>query len=372
VKYAQGGVTGKTGQVVKVEVPVHGTPAPKAAPKAAPKKQAKPEATTGRTRMSIWCFGNPFLGAAPKVDPGVLDKIKEARVDDVSLVNTLAPPDSNWAPGGVVKDTGVSWSDGFMGLFKKMREEYLTNLVTACHDRGIQLMLGYCIGNSNDPKDAIGNAYAKNFTGWLAALSEDQVKAHARAVAAFVKQYKADGIGFDLEITSLGEGHRANLRTLYSTIASELQDVNGLVSYANAPFTSEGHVDGTPAMSGMRIQDFNLARDIPNLVARPMCYDTNALDYGLIQRSLDWALGGAGLKPSQLQLGLYACDPKPRGKGGTQATKEFIESQMQPKRVGMIHYQVPAGKWTGSKMDHGDAVSALAHVAEFEGLLNKG
>jgi hypothetical protein len=129
-----------------------------------------------RTRMSIWCFNAPFIKAGTTLDDSVLDKVKAARIDDVSLVYTVAPPASNW---GKTTGTAIGWSAGLLGTFPAMRDGYLKNLVAGLQGRGVQVMLGYCIGNSNSnttqaQRDA--NNYAKAFAGWLGGLTDQQVK----------------------------------------------------------------------------------------------------------------------------------------------------------------------------------------------------
>ena len=337
-----------------------------AAPQAAPAK--------GRTRMSIFCFGTPFIkgfsGSGVQLDDAVLDKLVESRVDDVSLVNTLAPPESNWAPGGVVKDTAIAFSSGFRPAAQsKYSADFLDKLIAGCHARNVQVMIGYCIGN--DPNNKSGDSYCKNFTDWLAAMSADQVKAHAQAVVDFVNKVQADGITFDLEIVSLGAAQKDNLWLFYKTLAEMMP--NKMVAYATGPFTEEGKVDGVDCMSGIQIQSYTLAKQAPNLVARPMCYDEHAFDLGVIQRSIDYALGAAGLSASQIQMGIYCTDPNPKSKnGGTQPTLQFTRDVMAPKRVSMIYYQVPGGTWNGSKMDTSPSITALAHVKDFEALMNPG
>jgi hypothetical protein len=373
-----------------------GEPAPQAQQQQAqaaaePQQPAPQAATSGRTRMSIFCFGTPFIkgfgGSGVELDEGVLDKVVESRVDDVSLVNTLAPPESNWAQGGVVKDTAVAFSSGFRPASQgKYSADYLDKLIAACHARKVQVIIGYCIGN--DPSNKSGDSYCKGFTDWLAAMSADQVKAHAQAVVDFIDKVQADGITFDLEIVSLGQAQKDNLWLLYKTLAEKMP--GKMVAYATGPFTEEGKVDGVDCMAGIQIQSYLLAKQAPNLVARPMCYDEHAFALPIIGRSIDYALGAAGLTAAQIQMGIYCTDPyaqephggpqvpcsamkgKPRSPAGTEATLAFTKDVMAPKRVSMVYYQVPGGNWTGSKMDLSGAITALAHVKDFEALMNPG
>ncbi len=316
--------------------------------------------------MSIWSFGAPFVKSLTTkvgLDTAQLDLIKRARVDDLSLVNTISADERNWKGGGAA----VAWSDAFRpgGLSKgqqplldNVRGDYISRLVEELHARGVQVLLGYTIGN--DPNDKRGDEYCRGFTNWLASIGEQQVRDHAKAVSDFVVKYDADGIGFDLEITSLGAAQKNNLGLLYASVCENLKSRAGIVSYATAPFTAEGKVDGVDCMAGIQAQPFAFARDTPNLIARPMCYDTLDFSFELVGRSVEYALGAAGLKPWQIQMGIYGGAPR---HGGPAATQAFVAKTLGPRRMGMVMYQVPAGP---------GAVSALGHTADFEKALNPG
>ena len=92
-----------------------------------------------------------------------------------------------------------------------------------------------------------------------------------------------------------------------------------------------------------------------------MCYQVDDFDWGIIQRSIDYAFGDAGLDVSQIQFGIYGGAP---AHGGPSATLGFLAKAMQPKRISMIHYQVPP--------DAEHAKTALMHVKDFEAALNPG
>lgn len=299
-----------------------------------------------RARMSVWCFGSPFLNDphSYKPDKTQLDRIAAARIDDVSLVDTICAAESNWAKDSTSVD--VVWSDrlrpGGLGprdaKLAGVRDQYIKDLVAELHARNAQLVLGYTIGNEGTQKPNPANdAYCRGFTTWLKGLTPDRVRAHAEAIAAFVAKYDADGIGFDLEIDTLGPDQKDNLALLYREVSNALAPRNGIVSYATAPFTSEGMVDTSPTLQGARTQPFSLARDIPNLIARPMCYIQDPIAFATIERSVDYAMGAAGLDPSQIQYGIYGLAPK---QGGPAATAKFCTNKLRPNRIGMVWYQV--------------------------------
>ncbi len=323
-----------------------------------------------RVRMSVWCFGAPFMNDPHSfnVDSKQLALLAAARIDDVSMVDTICAKESNWTDGG--GGTDVAWTGRLRpgGVasgdprLEDVRDTYIKNLVAGLRANKVQLILGYTIGNEGHSKPkpgeepAASDTYCKGFTDWLRAASPDVIREHARAIAAFVEKYDAAGIGFDLEITSLGDAHRANLALLYREVSDQLAPRNGIVSYATAPFTEEGKVDGIPCLSGIQAQPFSLARDIPNLIARPMCYDTLPFKFETIGRSVDYAVGAAGLDPAQIQYGIYGHAP---GKGAGAAI-DFCSNKLRPNRIGMVWYQVSQASSVATTTLTGDCKNAEA------------
>jgi hypothetical protein len=89
-----------------------------------------------------------------------------------------------------------------------------------------------------------------------------------------------DGIGFDLEINTLGERHAANLEILFYELATLLAQQNRILSYATAGFLN----DGETTLSFMKAQPFRLAKIAPNIIARPMAYDDGTNGEALARR----------------------------------------------------------------------------------------
>jgi hypothetical protein len=369
-------------------------------------------------RLSAWCFGSPFLGSSfggVTLDDTTLKAVKDARIDDVSMVNTLVSPDDNWILNGntvTVRGTIVRWSDAFRpgGIPKNdptldpTRESYLKQLVTKLHDPGfggrkVQLILGYTIGNKGkepqpppappaDASEEVKDKFAKDFAqftkdhadwvevetfckgwaAWLKALTAQQVRDHALALASTVNILGADGLGFDIENTFMGAGRVANLDLLYKETADAMVPLNGIVYFANGPFTVDGvqcasHKANVAVLTHMQCQPYGMAAGIPNLMARPMCYDTFAYDFkpGLVDSitcALSTASGGGGLDPSQVQFGIDV------GTASLSETLDFCTNNLRPNRIGFVVYQI--------SQDNNAAQSTLKKCIDIEKALNDG
>jgi hypothetical protein len=308
---------------------------------------------SSRLRLSIWTFTPPFTS---KVTPGTVELdsaqvqlLKDADVDDVSLVYTIAW-DTRAKPSDPAKPP--KWHDFFTPAgqtSEALRTNYLKGLVAALHPR-VQVIAGFELVRGTpsdaqkkaDRKDAALGASAADFANWLAGASPDDIKKYAQSINTFFESrgIDVDGIGYDFEFDQLTLRHKDNLALLYRETSRAVAHHNGLVSYANAPFKE----DGVNSYGFMKVQPFALAATAPNLLARPMCFDAvNSTSVPNIEASIACALrdpgdtanrGGAGLHPSQVQFGIWA----DKVQGGLE---DLCRRVLRPNRIGVIVYNLP-------------------------------
>src|SRR5262249_37574676 len=152
---------------------------------------------SSRLRMSVWTFGAPFIktttDSTVTLDQPLLDLLRQARLDDVSLVRTVTLDPAN--------PPGIQWAGSFRPAAKPklrepyLREPYLRSLIKALHAIGVQVIAGYEIVESGKKRTPLG----MKFTDWLAKASAEEIEKHATAIAAFFddRGLDIDGIGFD-------------------------------------------------------------------------------------------------------------------------------------------------------------------------------
>jgi hypothetical protein len=312
-----------------------------------------------RLRVSVWAFGAPFAAKKTgsdgvELNKSLLTKLEKARIDDVSLVHTLAFDYST---------QGVRWSDGFKPLGETNRRKgYCAELIRSLHAIGVQVLAGYTMVEGTRPdKSTEDFPVVTQFANWLAGADEGKITKHAQAIAAFFEKNGTpfDGLGFDIETKKIKKSHRDNLGLLFKKIAEALSDRNAFVTYANLPFLKK---DGEEGDEFMKAQPYAHAALGPNIVARPMCYGgvsvtdekkvtttiQDSRTYDAVETSVACALAkpkdGGGLHPAQLQMALWprkidehadAKEPNwPRA-------DEWCRKILRPNRVGLMLYPLP-------------------------------
>ena len=341
-----------------------------------------PVTISTRLRLSIWAFTPPLTTGKVtsdkiEIDAGAVGLLKNANVDDLSLVWTVTW-DKRDKPTDPAKPP--KWHDGFIPRgqsSEKQRTNYLKGLVAALHP-DVQVIAGFEIVRATPAnesqaarekrrnamtqkqrdaedaaasKDAALKELAADFAAWLLKASADDIKKYAQSINAFFESrgIDVDGIGYDFEFDGLDQSHSSNLALLYQETSRAVAHHNGLVSYANAPFQQ----DGVNSNAFMVPQPFAIARSELNLLARPMCFDgKTSSSVGDITASIACALrdpadktakGGAGLSPSQVQFGIWA----DKVTGGAVA---LCTNVLRPNRVGLIVFNLPPAGADATKM----------------------
>lgn len=288
-------------------------------------------ALSTRVRLSLWAFPYPFADARGQLDSEYLNLVQKAGIDDVTVVYGLlwnekkTPPDVRWMSGSPAVGR---WRD----------------LIDELHQRGVQFHLGYTIGDFG--------TYSDQFVEWLDKAEEKDINAHAESIIGFLDGNKlaVDGLGFDLEISELGKrtNHARNLTQLYRKTAELFAARNGVVSYATGPFTAQYQAQ----LPHTAVQPYSLVHGVPNLIARPMCYDgVTAFPHQTVADSIDFALRpaaekGVGIHPAQLQTAIWAAEAEKQV-----SMKDYCTKLLAPNRVGLMVYRMepdpakrPAGK----------------------------
>jgi len=301
-----------------------------------------------RVRLSVWVFYPPFMKGLIKqddasLDEGLLDKFAASRIDDLSLVSTIGWDESGWdvaVKQDKVADFAprVTWRDFAPGGVTGRAAKYLKRLVDALHARGRQVQAGW----ASVDKGTSSGTYNRKWTSFLKQASAAQIDALAAdAVDFFYRQgIEVDGIGYDFEVNSLGADQAVNLARLYERTAAAIRGrrLDGFVTYANAPFAT----DGKGQLGFMNVQPYRLARDVPNLFPRPMCFDEHTASPATIRTSVACVLrkatdnDGGGLHPSQIQFGLFA-----RELEKSNQFTALLDDSFRPNRIGVILYQFP-------------------------------
>jgi hypothetical protein len=262
--------------------------------------------------------GFKYSGGKPNgctIDTDLVSGMAKARIDSFALVSSLSfdpanPKKPQWimAPGGM----------------KSMTVPYLQALCTELHNQKIRCEAGFAIVNNGNET----NATSKGFVQWIASASDADITAYAKALDdAFTENnIDIDGLTFDLEVNGLNGSHRDNIGLLLQRTAEAMQHRNGIISYDNAPFTT----DGTGSTSPMAAQPFAHAGKHKNILARPMCYDAvNSTPFDRIASSMACAKNACG--SSQAQFGIWAAKVNM-----TQVCQEARKNQ-----IGVMLYTFP-------------------------------
>lgn len=321
-----------------------------------------------RLRMSAWVFHSPFVKRISGDDDIILDEesvaaMGESCLDDLSIVSTIG-----WVEGS--NPPKVGWRDHRPGGSEKRSAKYLAKVVNALHAHGIQVQAGW---SSVDLKTG-SSPYNRAWTKFLATATPGDIQTLAESALQFFasRGIDIDGIGFDFEINSLGVPQAANLALLYQKTAEVFRDHkrDAFVTYANAPFDQDGQ--GKPGF--MNVQPFALARDVPNLFARPMCFDEHTISAGEIRKGVACAVrqassnSGGGLHPAQAQFGLFA-----RELDNAKEFESLVTDTLRPNRIGLMLYQLPKFRVINSKkgiFDRTPVLNYLADCRKWNDLLN--
>jgi hypothetical protein len=287
MKYTPGGISVKAGAACTVEVSAQGNGAQ-------PARNA--DGAGKRLRVSAW-MDHPATAYGRWIDitKGTFQEdesmIRAARgaLDDITFLGGI------W----MSKTRGVTWRvDSVVNFLRKAIE--------VCHQNGVQLFLGYTMGDEG----GLVSPRGKLFREWIhdPAASGVTLAKHAEDICTFVFDvggYDVDGIAFDIELNGLKPEDADNFGRFYAALAELLAARNKVLSIA----TGVGNVNDESAwLGGFRAQPFRLAKGHPNFLIRPMAYDNFALDDAAFfqwhKDIVDYALHRVGLDPAQFQLGL--------------------------------------------------------------------
>lgn len=294
------------------------------------------------------------------------------------------------------QDMNVVWDplvlSGFTGKDGiKVRQAFFQAAVDACHEHGIQCLLGYTMMNPNLPASRF-----KSFNEWLAARAfpKIELKDHARKIARFLNDNvpECDGISLDIEGLTSGIPVGKNLpeklkqqqiarkedvlnrmieryQVFLEALADELADGNKIVGVATAGLTSETEATpGYTAEDGFRIHQFTLAENCSNIIIRPMAYDYQKLNgkddpatlksdqattLAWHDKIIDYAL--SVIPPERFQLGFKTIMARkanggPPDYGGfitdVSVIKRCCEGALRPKNIGIIFFPTSASFWS--------------------------
>lgn len=313
-------------------------------------------AIRARLRHSAWlALSSLSLGAKlikantipeMKVATDVLDAMA-GHLDDLSALETVTVGD----PRATTADQQVRWHGGFLQGFQNFPNRgdpksndphyrdnacvaFCKELLAEAHARGLQVLAGYEIVGTKDKNTAEGEA----FKAWIHKATPAEVRAHADAIYEFIwvkRQLDFDGLGFDLEIAGLRPPVE-NMRVLVHRMAELLAPDNRIVTYATATFTVDGET--SKEASHLRTQPFWLARDVPNVIARPMGYDGGESYHA---ESIACALEQVKLHPAQYQMGVKLNQRPMPGLSGNLSDAEVArrcKAIYVPNRIGLIGF----------------------------------
>ncbi|MBS2021478.1 MAG: OmpA family protein [Deltaproteobacteria bacterium] len=348
---------------------------------------------TGRLRNSIWAFDDAL---SPLSNRGAaIDALQG--VDDVRFVTTLSYTEDSKKPG--VPD---------VKLTTKLGAQYYKDVYARLHAAGVQLILGFSLVEYHSSDTSPGGLFAK----WFGTASEADVQAYAKAILDKLDSegMPYDGLGLDIEIERLNlpgpknAAHRPNMKTLVVTLAKALAKKDKLLTYATDFFRG----DGSGNMWFLDILPLQLTLEAPNIIARPMAYlgqpqlfeteggkvkkdgngdpikrpaavveaERKALRAGLPARHkalVEFALRkqsdkGAGLHPSQLQLGMNVVT-SPTDAFDTMTVAEIEKtatSLLKPNRVGFIEFKLTLANTVTPAM----APNSVAQYKKYDAALN--
>jgi hypothetical protein len=305
---------------------------------------------------SLFTTASPAVsGTAPTVDVAtdLLDALS-GHLDDLSALETVTVGD----PSSSDPRKQVAWHGGYVSTFQplpnasapraKADPDYRDRgcvafskaVIAAAHARGLQVLAGYEIVGTGTTNTVEG----ERFKSWIHGATPAQVRAHADAIYQFLwidRGLDFDGLGFDLEIAGLAPPVE-NMRVLIHRMAELMAPDNRIVTYATVPFTEDGKT-GKEA-SHLRTQPFWLARDMPNIIARPMGYDGGESYH---PASIACALGDVKLHPSQFQMGIKLIQRPQPGISGHLSDAEVAKrctEMYAPNRVGLIGFALQRGQ----------------------------
>jgi len=292
-----------------------------------------------RLRLSILHFFPPFISitVANSLDSELLALLGQAHIDDISLVSVVKFVDDKANPS-------IKFIDEFWPMKKP---DYLRMLIAECHKMGVQVIVGWA---AVDDGKAIQH---KNLVDFLSQADDAHIAILAENIAKFffdVEKLDIDGFMFDFELNGLGPPKEmpadkaaqdavnarvatqaTNVRNLYRLTAEaiRLRKDDAFVSYCNAAFKA----DDENVISFMRVQTFDILKDVPNLIARPMCFFTHTIPADEIRASVTYAVTHA-YDPAQLQYAVFA----------RELPKDFdslLTDTFRANRVGVALYQFP-------------------------------
>jgi hypothetical protein len=340
-----------------------------------------------RKRLSLWTAEAifPMDGAVmmnpndPRFEPTLAATLDRAQghLDDISLLRTVnidASNNAGWDHGEAASGSsaylpGVPTSDG-----KRMVTEMLIRL---CHERGIQLLVGYGIVTPGTAPSPRGNRF-------LQMIRNPAVRdAHVESLVAFLDAQVPDydGISFDLEIngTHRTEAERESFRAFYAAVAENLAKKNKVVTFAAGASTSRAEENAAHGL--FFAQAYRIAVGIPNLIVRPMAYDGPSSEpeealYRWHERIADYAIDrnesepnpGGLLHPAQLQMGLKVVVPTARSVVTRAGLLRRAGELLRPRRVGLIIYH-----YNRNIIDReGQRIDPLGDAPEIDASLNPG
>lgn len=333
-----------------------------------------------RLRYSIW--SSPVF-----VTKGNVEAAKGI-VDDLTLLNTIVNtvPGTAGARPGIILDPVVLGPTVFPGkspdeIREKHQKPFYNGMIKLCHDNGLQIMAGY--------GEALLDAQVKAFSAWIKAVSEDRTR--RPELVAFVDEliqflathfpdpddsetFSFDGISFDIEHVgadfspgSFTDDQAKEMFTrgeilneMYQLLAAKLRKKNKLVGVAGGGLVDDLSFGPSRAASSKNralpsaiAHRYDVAVGAPNIVLRPMCYDSGFSDDGAKpggpesplfnwhEEVIAYALEDKKVHPSQFQIGIKNHKGS-TGQGGEVTKRDRIElrceKMLRPNRVGIIEF----------------------------------
>lgn len=240
----------------------------------------------GRARFSL------YAGADVVTDAN----LKANVVDDLSLLVTVQNDESSMTP---VFDIGILQSKGAAAAPK-----FFQGVIASAHKAGVQVLAGYGLVDRGEKR-------IRQFDIWLDQMSEKPeaeangaIDAYAQSVITFLDtkvgsgSLRFDGLSFDIESCGLFGGPLAGkalgadklgrlrrvLKRYYKTTAELLAADNRICAITVGGMMSDdaavvsGKLPSVPVASGSamlaaRLHVYDLAKEAPNIIIRPMAYD---------------------------------------------------------------------------------------------------
>ena len=270
----------------------------------------------GRARISAWIDSAVMWNnkAPMSSDPNRIEKrwrgLTWGGLDDLTVLVSI------WNVG---QTDDVDWAENFVPASsgKPEKAKYFGQIIEMMHAQRVQVFAGmFSDTGVPGPSVKLGDA----FTRWLRAKVAGQkgplkplFANHAKKAVDFFDNQglDIDGISMDHEIfitspptpgmTALNASDRPAITALYQAYADELGKKGRYLAYANSAFTS--HTDGISVWMPYELAQY------PNIIARPMSYQSEQRRERVIKFALPDETAGAGLHPGQLQTGLATAMP---------------------------------------------------------------